>query len=152
MVAVNFSVNGKLICYQLCKVLYIPEAPNNLLLISWINNGGGYVKFKKGECTIYFKDNNIIGVGKKTSRLYLLDVRAELPGQEKSNLAAPLKLTWDQWHQCYGHIAYSTLKTLKKTGMVSGFVIDESSIPSQLCKACIQAKQAYQPFSKEAEN
>jgi len=30
--------------------------------------------------------------------------------------------------------------------------IDQSSIPSQTCEACIQAKHAHQPFPKEAEN
>ena len=36
--------------------------------------------------------------------------------------------------------------------MVNGLAIDQSSIPSKTCDACIEAKQAHQPFPAEAEN
>ena len=36
--------------------------------------------------------------------------------------------------------------------MVEGFAINQSSIPSIMCRACIQAKQSWKPYPKEAEN
>jgi len=45
----------------------------------------------------------------------------------------------------------SGLETLKRKGLVDGLEIDESSIPSHTCEACIQVKQAVQPFPKEAD-
>ena len=44
------------------------------------------------------------------------------------------------------------LEKLNKEKLVKGLMINESSIPSWSCEACIQAKQAHQPFPKEAEN
>ena len=44
------------------------------------------------------------------------------------------------------------LEKLKKQEMVKGLMIDESSIPSRSCEACIQAKQAHWPFPQEAKN
>ena len=36
--------------------------------------------------------------------------------------------------------------------MVEGFEIDQSSMPSIMCEACIQAKQSRKPYPKEAKN
>ena len=36
--------------------------------------------------------------------------------------------------------------------MVEGFVINQSSIPSITCEACIQAKQSRKPYPIEAKN
>ena len=36
--------------------------------------------------------------------------------------------------------------------MVEGFAINQSSMPSITCEACIQAKQSRKPYPKEAEN
>ena len=44
------------------------------------------------------------------------------------------------------------LETLKSKGLVNGLEIDESSVPLWTCDACVQAKQATQPFPKEAKN
>ena len=82
----------------------------------------------------------------------MLYARAALPRMERANYASTEKLTWDQWHRRYGHISISTLQTLEKEKLVNGLSIDQSSIPSKSCRACIEAKQAHQPFPQEAEN
>ena len=71
------------------------------------------------------------------------------------NLTASKAPTWDQWHQwhqCFGHIAISGLEQLKREGLVNGLTVDETLIASPTCESCIQAKQAHQPFPKEAEH
>jgi GAG-pre-integrase domain len=68
------------------------------------------------------------------------------------NFASTQKLSWDQWHRRYGHHSMGALELLKREKMVKGLTINESLIPSQSCKACIQAKQTHQPFPKEAKN
>lgn len=98
------------------------------------------------------RDGTVVGKGYKHQRLYLLAARAVMPMQERANLAASRRLTWDQWHHRYGHIGMTALRQLQKEGLVSGLEIDESSIPSKTCEACIQAKQTHKPFPKEAEN
>jgi transposase InsO family protein len=79
-----------------------------------------------------------------------LNARAQSHAPEKANVAVPKKMSWDEWHRLYGHIGISGLETLQRKGLVTGLEIDEGSIPSRTCEACIQAKQAVQPFPKEA--
>ncbi|KZV81015.1 hypothetical protein EXIGLDRAFT_596948, partial [Exidia glandulosa HHB12029] len=55
-------------------------------------------------------------------------------------------------HRRYGHLSFSGLRTLASKGLVKGFDLDESSLPSPSCEACIQAKQAHRPFPAEASN
>jgi len=72
-VLVNFSINGKTVRHQLRDVLHVPEAPNCLLLISRLDENGGHVEFKDAKCILKDKKNNVIGLGRRTSRLYLLE-------------------------------------------------------------------------------
>ena len=62
------------------------------------------------------------------------------------------KRTWDQWHRSFGHIAIPSLEHLNRENMVNGLAIDQSSIPSKSCDACIQAKQARKSYPQEAKN
>ena len=151
-VIVNFSVKGNNIQHQLHNVLHVPEAPNSLISVSRIDDGGGHITFRDSGCQLYSKTGQLIGEGIKVGRLYCLDARAQLQTNECTNLAAPKKLSWDHWHRRYGHLGMSGLEILQKKALVKGLKIAESSIPSRTCKACVQAKQATRPFPKEAEN
>ena len=151
-VVANFTVKGNNIRHKLQDVLHIPEAPNSLLSVSRIDDSGGHTSFQNGKCELYSKANQLIGTGVKSGRLYILDARAQLQNNDRANLAAPQKLSWDQWHRRYGHLGMTGLETLKTKGLVNGLEVDESSVPSRTCEACIQAKQATRPFPKEAEN
>ena len=93
-----------------------------------------------------------MGEGTKTRRLYLLKARAQLLGQERTNYVATPKLSWDQWLQCYGHISTSALEHLHQENMVKGLLIDQSTITSKSCDACIQAKQARRSYPQEAKH
>ena len=84
-------------------------------------------------------------------RLYLLEAAVNKSNEASVYVATP-KLSWDQWHRRYGHIAPTTLNQISKEGIVDGLSIDQSTTPSNTCEACIQAKQAHKPFPKEAQN
>ena len=129
----------------------MPEAPNCLMSLSQIDDGGGSVDFKDGLCWIRNGDK-IIGKGYKSQRLYSLHARAILTEGERANYTSTEKLSWDQWHWRYGHISRSALQMLEREKLVNGLNIDQSSIPSSACKACIKAKQTHCPFPAEAEN
>ena len=77
---------------------------------------------------------------------------AETVYPPKANLALATKKTWDHWHQKFGHISQKSLENLAKNRMVEGFAIDQSSMPSTMCEACIQAKQSWKSYPKEAKN
>ena len=67
-------------------------------------------------------------------------------------LQHPRQPTWDPWHRCFRHISISGLEWLKWEGLVTGLTVGDTLITSPTCESCIQAKQAHQPFSKEAKH
>jgi hypothetical protein len=151
-ITVNFTVNGQTISHRLREVLYIPEARNSLLSISRFDESGGDITFKAGTHRLSDKNKGLVRTGLKSGRLYLLDARAQLNGNEHANVVALRKPSWDEWHCCYGHLGITRLETLKSKQLVDGMEVDKSTVPSQTSKACIQAKQAVRPFPKEAEH
>src|SRR5277367_3151728 len=150
-IPIEFKVKNKIFTHKLHHVLYLPDAPNCLISVSRFDEKGGRAIFYKGECFLEGKDKVIIGHGKMCGRLYLLDATA-INSNESSLYVSSPKLSWDQWHRRYGHISTTTLDRISKRGIVDGLSIDQSTIPSNTCEACIQAKQAHKPFPKEAEN
>ena len=151
-VFVQFSVNGNTLKHQLRETLHVPDAPNCLYSVSRLDDGGGRVDFRDGVCELRDGKGNVIGLGTKKNRLYRLTARALLSVNEKAHFASSPKLTWDQAHRRYGHIAVSSLQKLVKSGMVEGLNVDESSIPPTSCDACTQGRMAHKPFPQEAQN
>ena len=149
-VNVDFTVNGNVIRHHLINVFHIPEAQNNLISLGRIDDGGGHVTFQKGKCLIRDKDDNIIGIGHKTNKLYKLEARAIQLNQERTNYASSAKLGWDQWHRRFGHIAISAIQQLDREGLVTGLDIDRTSNPPQTCESCIPGKQHRKKFPAEA--
>ncbi|KIJ42164.1 hypothetical protein M422DRAFT_81072, partial [Sphaerobolus stellatus SS14] len=150
-VIVKFTVDGNEKKLQLRDVLHVPSAPNCLLSISRLDNGGGKAEFSNGGCQLRNKNGEIFATGKNVNNLYLLDARADLPG-ESVNIATALKPSWDEWHRRYGHISINALDTLKRNRLVNGFTIDEASIPLRSCESCIKSKLAHRRFPPEAQN
>ena len=110
---VNFSVNGKIITHQLSNVLHVPNAANCLLSGTQFDESGGIFKGGNGKCVLRDETEKIVGRGNKINRLYLLDARAQLLGQERTNYTnTTQKQTWDQWHKSFRHIAIPSLKCL----------------------------------------
>ena len=151
-VNVNFSVNGNIYRHRLMHVFHVPDAPNCLISLGRIDDGGGHVIFREGKCFIKDRNDTLIGIGHKKDKLYKLDARAERLGQERTNYASSKGLTWDQWHRRYGHIAMGALQQLDKEKLVTGLNIDHASTPSRTCVACVPGKQHHKPFPAEAEH
>jgi len=112
--------------------------------------GGGWVEFKGDGCVLHSKSNEIIGKGRTIGMIFLLDAYTELPGLHHTQYA-PQRLSWDQWHWHYGHISVNAIECFKLNQLVEILNIDESTMPSQTCEACIQAKQVHRPFPQEAK-
>ena len=150
-VNLRFEFDGKVLHHQLQNTLYVPEAPNCLLSLRRFDDMGGKVEFSGGVCWLKDKSTNILGKGYKHQQLYMLAARATL-SEEWSNLAKTTKHTWDKWHRRYSHIGMTALRQLNRESLVNSLEIDQSSVPSRTCEACIQAKQAHRPFPQEAES
>ncbi|EDR00116.1 uncharacterized protein LACBIDRAFT_314696 [Laccaria bicolor S238N-H82] len=98
ILAVNFRIDGQSIKHTLRNVLHVPKAPNCLLSIPRLAIGGGRVEFNGNGCQLYDKTNRVIGKGKLTNMLYLLDACVELPNRESAQYASIQTHSWDQWH------------------------------------------------------
>ena len=64
-IRIKFDFDGKQFIHQLRDTLYVPNAPNYLLSLSQIDDGGGSVDFKDGTCWIKDKGKKVIGKGYK---------------------------------------------------------------------------------------
>ena len=151
MIKIDFRIKEKTMTHTIQNVLYLPEAPNCLLSVSRFNEKGGRIVFHKGECFSEAKDKFIVRHGTMHGRLYLLEATVA-KSNDASLYASSPKISWDQWHRRYGHISPTTLRRISKEGMVDGLSIDQLTMPSNMCEACIQAKQAHKPFPGEAKN
>lgn len=116
----DFRVDGRTITHTLKNVLHAPNATNCLFSVSRFDEagfraefGGGRVLLKRGQQTV--------GQGSKHGRLYLLDAHAQVPAVAHANVAEETrKLTWDEAHRAYGHLAHSGIRTLVSKAMVDG--------------------------------
>ena len=86
------------------RCLTCAQYTNCLLSATCFDDAGGKFERENGKCLLKDETNNIIAEGIRVGRLYLLNGRALLLGQERTNYVATPKLSWDQWHWCFGHI------------------------------------------------
>ena len=103
-IMIYFHVKGRTLLHELQNVLYLPDVPNCLILVSQFDEKGGRIIFHKGECFLEGKNKNIIGHGTMHGWLYLLEAAVNKSNEASLYVATP-KLSWDQWHRQYGHIA-----------------------------------------------
>ncbi|KAJ3525781.1 hypothetical protein NMY22_g10432 [Coprinellus aureogranulatus] len=149
-VLLRFKIRSDVITHAMRDVLYVPGTPNCLLSLSRFDDGGNTVTFSKGVCELRDRTGKVIGTGRKVNRLYELNAQAVFH-QDKVYMASRRVKRWDEWHLAFGHIGMSTLERMQRSGIVSGFEVDESSIPSPTCTSCWGAKLTHQPFPKKAE-
>ncbi len=152
-VLLDCKVNGKTITHQLKDTLYAPNAVNNLISISRLDDAGMEASFRNGKVQFRRKDGTVLSEGKKTRRLYLMEARARDRVPEQSNVAADAsENTWDAWHKKMGHLGKAGLERLEKEGLVEGLTIAKDSPPLSQCDACIQAKMTLRPYPQEAQH
>ncbi|KAE9385918.1 hypothetical protein BT96DRAFT_840092, partial [Gymnopus androsaceus JB14] len=130
-------INGQVIPVTLKNTLYAPDAMNNLLSVSRIDDGGGELNFKSGQVQLFDMHKNLLINGEKKHCLYYLKAHAR--EAEHANAASDQEKshTWEEWHRKYGHIGNSTLETLQKDGLVEGLNVDLNSPHAGDCEACI---------------
>jgi len=146
-------VNDQNLTITLRDVLYAPKAANNLFSISRLDEHGGHTQIKNGRIILQNHEHRTIAIGRRVERLYILDIKIKEQVLEHSTIAESKETlnTWNDWHKRFGHVGLSGLQRLKKGKMVDGFDVNEN-VPFQECVACIEAKQALNPFPKIAEN
>ncbi|PBK69281.1 hypothetical protein ARMSODRAFT_861996, partial [Armillaria solidipes] len=91
------KVGNKTITHRLKETLYAPNAINNLISISRLDDAGMEAKFRKGQVQFLRNHSEVLAIGKKINRLYLMNGRAR-DISEQSNVADESQNTWDSWH------------------------------------------------------
>jgi transposase InsO family protein len=147
-VTLLFRVGENTIRHQVKGVLHTPDFKCNLLSLGRLDEVGVTYAGSKGKISLRDHSGKTIGLGKKTRNMYLLDAIGEDAIACVTVGAAP---SWEDWHRRYGHLAYSSIETLKKKGLVEGLEIDEDTKPQEgWCEACTRAKMTRRQFPKES--
>jgi transposase InsO family protein len=144
-------VNDQNLTVTLKDVLYAPDAINNLFSISRLDENGGRAQIENGQIILRNRADCIMAIGKRIDRLYILNAKTKIVHDDTSATATEVHGTWDEWHRRFGHVGLSGLKRLLQAEMVDGLKVNEN-VPFQACTACIEAKQAHNPFPKTTIN
>ena len=59
-------------------------------------------------------------------------------------------LSWEMWHQHFGHVGYSGLQKILNKKLVDGFNVDDQTLKPN-CVACTEVKQHVEPFAKASK-
>ena len=78
--------------------------------------------------------------------LYRLATRLSTSPSAHANIASA-KMTIQEAHLKFGHIAYDAIKFSVTKGLILGIDLDLASKP-EFCDACTKAKASRQPFPK----
>ncbi|TFK58296.1 hypothetical protein BDN72DRAFT_782280, partial [Pluteus cervinus] len=80
-------------------VLYVPNAQNNLYSISRLDEAGGTATIGEGKIVLRNNTKQIIAMGKKFNRLYMLDAHILRQPADKINFVqVGPDNTWMAWH------------------------------------------------------
>ena len=145
-VALSSRVNRRTQTLILKDILYVPQAPNNLFSVPCLNKTGGHAKMGSSTTELYDKQKNLIAIGHKVERMYLLD--RETLHREHGNVIKETFKSWEDWHRKFGHIGVSRLQHTKKGRLVDGFEMPKDE-PTFDCAACTKAKQTQNLFPRQ---
>jgi len=142
---VGLQVNG--ITQIFTSVFFVSELKNNLLSIGQLQEKGLDILFQHGRCKVFHHEKGLIMDTKMSAnQMFVLHV-----------VSHPLKsvcfniITEDMvqlWHCRYGHLSFTSLKTLQHKKMVNGLPSFQS--PSRLSKESLIGKQQRDSFLKKS--
>ena len=122
------SQTGQQYVIVLKDVLFVPQAPNSLFSLSRLDDSSRRV-IVGDECIhLYDKNKNLIAIGWKIERMYLLDITAH-PALKWATLSMEMGNTWQTWHCRFGHISMSGLQCTLNKGLVTGMTVSDTDSP-----------------------
>jgi len=132
--------------------LYVPDIALTLISTTHIVKAGFAINMEEDWCKI----RSPKPAHKLVARIPEVNGLYRIVGTECAATATTATspkttcLTLMQLHECMGHIAFSTLKTMVSRGMIHGVEIIQSS-ESEFCDMCIKAKITCLPFPNESK-
>ena len=141
-VPVSFTVGKQEVNVILKDVIHAPGLPYNLISLGRLTDSG--LTFQGGADLKIFDGKKLIAVGKKSGRLYRMDVTQRVAMAFPSHS----RRSWYDWHCTLGHLNMMQLRQLKS--FVNGMDVDESSPSDFECEPCTRAKHTRRPYPKES--
>ena len=97
----------------LCDVLYTPNAVHNLISLTCLDKEGGFSVLGGGQVKLYDRNKNLFAIANLQDGIYTLCACRHVPVE-----CAYQACTWEDWHQCFGHIGIRGLQWLQCKGLV----------------------------------
>ena len=122
-------------------VFYVPELKTNLLSIGQLLEKGLIILFKHGRCKIFHPEKGLImETVMSPNRMFILQPFSQ-PAMSFHTITED---SAQLWHNRYGHLSYSGLKTLEQRMMV----LPKFETPARICQTCLVGKQSRDSFPK----
>ena len=136
-IATNSGVNA-----VLERVLYAPEATNNLLSVRCMQEVGMDVIFNKTGMVLIKMGNKTISTGKQINNLICVSftLNKTIPCESQANNIVAQN-AYKLWHKRLGHISNSKFILMKQNNLNSDNELIKSINPTQdLCETCLKGK------------
>ena len=143
--SVRLNVDG--VTHIISHVYCVPELKNNLLSIGQLQEKGLSILIKNGKCKVSHPERGqIMKIDMKGNRMFVLTAtKAPLnPTCFQMKLEEESQL----WHNRFGHLSYTGLKTLSSKQMVNG--LPAVTVPREICTYCLTGKQHRKPMPKKS--
>lgn len=137
--------------YVISDVYYVPELRNNLLSLRQLQEKEMAILIQKGTCKIYHNEKGLLAESKISgNRMFMLfdETRREERPMQQQCLATVSEDMTRLWHERYGHLSYSGMKTLQSKGMVRGLQNFETQ--QLTCSDCLIGKQPRNSITKKS--
>jgi transposase InsO family protein len=146
-IVVEVEVKGQLRTIHIQDVLHVPKLHANLLSVSKLVSQDLKVQFNNKGCILGAPNGGTIVTASREGNLYQLKFKV-VNGTSMACLAqGPLhQHSLELWHKRLGHLNEKSVKRLQS--MVGGMQVEKGSCDLN-CEACIEGKQARQPFPSD---
>lgn len=153
--------NGKLSLLRLQETYHVPDAKVSLISISHLDHAGCYTIFGNGKLICFEANDQWKLLDKISSTKKLVFTSSLLNDQlyyldtpNLSNLHTTFHTTssplskLELLHQCLGHLAYGTIKSMVRKGMILGIKLTKAELATEppVCAACALGKTTHASF------
>ena len=147
------NIDGDTECtITLMDVAFCPDAHDNLISESHMDQKGLEIRKWNGQVRILHKNGSVLMQGCLQRNLYELDCYTT-PHTSQSNFAFAAKYTQslDLWHRRLAHISGDALKYMAKHNLVTGMDLSTNGDLGP-CDGCAKGKHPQAPFPKKSQS
>ena len=138
--------NNKIKTCILNHVLFVPDLAHNLISVSQASQGGKVTSFYEHTCKIFNKRRELLAVGHRVGKLYLLNCFHNASAHSLSANSDEVL-----WHRRFCHLGMSNLRKIISNDLVRG--IDcKITKDSFVCENCCDGKNHRVSFPKSEGN